>query len=163
MSEEQAIQAELTLKFPCLRDKVRVTRTRRIFAEVPTENFGEVFDYAVKQMGFSILCAITGMDFGQAMGAIYHLARESGVTLNLSRSMPKEQAVFETVMGYFPAAEVYERELIDLFGMQVQGLPPGPRYPLPDDWPAGQHPLRKDWKIEMLPGDAKQKGEAEDA
>ena len=36
--------------------------------------------------------------------------------------------------------------------MQVQGLPPGNRYPLPDDWPQGQYPLRKDWNVSMLEG-----------
>jgi Ni,Fe-hydrogenase III component G len=28
----------------------------------------------------------------------------------------------------------------------VTGLPEGSRYPLPDNWPEGQYPLRKDWK-----------------
>jgi len=35
---------------------------------------------------------------------------------------------------------------MDLFGAKVEGLPEGPRYPLPDDWPKNQFPLRKDWK-----------------
>jgi membrane-bound hydrogenase subunit beta len=54
------------------------------------------------------------------------------------------------VTGMFPAADCYERELVDLLGFEVQGLPPGNRYPLPDGWPDGQHPLLKDWKIDML-------------
>jgi hypothetical protein len=28
----------------------------------------------------------------------------------------------------------------------VEGLVPGVRYPLPEDWPQGDHPLLKDWK-----------------
>ena len=55
-------------------------------------------------------------------------------------------------MDTFPGAELYERELVDMFGISVEGLPAGNRYPLPDDWPQGQHPLRKDWKKEMLEG-----------
>jgi membrane-bound hydrogenase subunit beta len=35
-----------------------------------------------------------------------------------------------------------------MFGIEVEGVPPGRRYPLPDDWPEGQYPLRKDWKQE---------------
>lgn len=150
MSEEQTIQTELIAGFPFLADKVRVTRARRMWAEVPAEKIAEVFDHAVKKMGFSILCAITGLDQGATLGAIYHLARESGVTLHLATSVPKESPVLATVTGYFPAADAYERELNDLFGFEVQGLPPGSRYPLPDDWPQGQYPLRKDWNVEML-------------
>ena len=37
---------------------------------------------------------------------------------------------------------------MDLLGFQVQGLTEGSRYPLPDVWPAGQYPLRKDWSAE---------------
>ena len=108
---------------------------------------------------FPFLCTITGLDNGATLGAMYHLARESGVMLNLSVNVPKENPVLQTVSGYFPAADAYEREMNDLLGTDVQGLPPGNRYPLPDDWPKDQHPLRKDWKVEMLgsvePGEMK--------
>jgi membrane-bound hydrogenase subunit beta len=156
MPEETEIQEQLSAQFPFLKDKITVARARRIFAEAPAESFEAVFDYAVKQMGFTILCTITGLDQGATLGAIYHLARTSGVTLNLSVSVPKDAPILKTVTAYFPQADCYERELIDLLGMQVQGLPPGHRYPLPDDWPANQYPLRKDWKKECLqPKEAK--------
>ena len=146
MAEEQAILEELTAKFPSLKDKVRVQRPRRLFAHVPGDDVREVFGYVVRDMKFPILCTITGLDEGATLGVIYHVARESGVVLNLATSVPKERPVLETVTDYFPAADAYERELVDLLGFQVQGLPEGPRYPLPDDWPAGECPLRKDWK-----------------
>ena len=152
MSEQETIRTELIAKFPFLADKVRSPRPRRLWAEVPSEKIVEVFDHAVRKMGFSILCTITGLDQGASLGAIYHLARESGVTLNLATSVPKEKPVLATVTAHFPAADAYERELVDLFGFEVQGLPPGSRYPLPDDWPQGQHPLRKDWNVAMLEG-----------
>ena len=162
MSEEESIQSELTAAFPFLSDQVRIQRVRRIVAQVPLEKFAEVFDHAVKKMGFSILCTITGLDQGGTLGFIYHLARESGVMLNLFVSAPKERPVLATVTGTFPAAEKYEQELVDLLGAQVQGLPEGVRYPLPDDWPAGQYPLRKDWKVEMLESPPPQKEEKHD-
>jgi len=146
MTEENNIQQKFVEKFSYLSGSVTVQRPRRMLADVPAANFHEVFDYAVKNLGFSILCTITGLDEGAALGFIYHLAKENGVVLNLHTSVPKEKPVIKTIMPYFPAAEDYERELVDLFGAQVQGLPEGSRYPLPDDWPANQFPLRKDWK-----------------
>jgi Ni,Fe-hydrogenase III component G len=103
-------------------------------------------------MQFSILCAMTGLDLGATLGVIYHLARPSGIVLNLATAVPKEKPVLQSVTARFPAAACYERELADLLGFQVQGVPEGPRYPLPDSWPAGQYPLRKDWKPDSLPG-----------
>jgi Ni,Fe-hydrogenase III component G len=146
MPDEAAIQSELTSKFPFLADRIRLQRERRLWADVPAEKFLEVFEYAHRHMGFTILVTITGHDFGQSLAAMYHLARESGVMLNVTVSVPRETPVLPTVSGFFPAADAYERELIDLLGMKVEGLPPGNRYPLPDDWPQGEYPLRKDWK-----------------
>ncbi len=150
MSEEDNIKSQLTEKFEFLSDKITVKRARRIFAEIPLANFSEVFDYTVKQLNFPILATITGLDEGATLGFIYHLARENGIVLNLHTTAPKDKPVIKTVTGYFPAADAYERELVDLLGAQVEGLPAGNRYPLPDGWPVNQFPLRKDWNAEML-------------
>ena len=44
-----------------------------------------------------------------------------------------------------PSIVLHEREIVDLFGVEVEGLPDGPHYPLPDGWPEGNYPMRKDW------------------
>jgi membrane-bound hydrogenase subunit beta len=148
--DEENIKQQLIEKFSYLADKITVARIRRLFALVPSANFDEVFNYAVDKLGFVILATITGLDEGPTLGFIYHLARENGIALSLHISVPKEKPVINTISTRFPAADAYERELVDLFGAQVRGLPPGNRYPLPDDWPAGQFPLRKDWKPETI-------------
>lgn len=148
--QEEKIKRQLIEQFSYLTDKISVQRIRRIFADVPADSFADVFEYAIGKLGFVILATITGLDEGPTLGFIYHLARENGIVLNLHTSVPKEKPVIKTIMPYFPAAEDYERELVDLLGAQVEGLPAGNRYPLPDDWPANQYPLRKDWSLENL-------------
>ena len=61
MSEEK-IKQELEDKFVYLKDVVIIQRKGRMFAQVPLEKFDEVFAYAVKQMRFLALSAITGLD-----------------------------------------------------------------------------------------------------
>jgi Ni,Fe-hydrogenase III component G len=43
-----------------------------------------------------------------------------------------------------------------MFGLTVDGIPDSRPLVLPDDWPAGNFPLRKDWKHvrpqEVIPG-----------
>jgi membrane-bound hydrogenase subunit beta len=146
LSQETTIQQQLAEQFDCLKDKVRIQRVRRLFAHVPAADLPAIFDYAVRKMDFCILGTITGLDEGPTLGLIYHLARENGIILNLATSVPKDKPVLKTVTSYFPAADAYEREVCDLLGFQIEGLPPGNRYPLPDGWPAGEYPLRKDWK-----------------
>ena len=53
--------------------------------------------------------------------------------------------------------EKIKKELTGMFSftteqIRVEGLPAGKRYPLPDSWPVGLCPLRKDFKIEALAG-----------
>jgi Ni,Fe-hydrogenase III component G len=93
-----------------------------------------------------MLSAITGLDDGETFGIIYHLANDNGIMLNIKTSISKSDPALKTVTGYFPSAEMYEREMADLLGINVKGLTEGNRYPLPDDWPAGEYPLRKDWQ-----------------
>jgi len=150
MEETLAVQADLMKRFPRELSNLKVPRARRIFVDVSAADRAVVFDTLVRQMDFSILLTITGLDLGERLGVIYHMARPSGVVLNLSTSLPKAEPILPSVTDYFPAAELYERELFDLLGIQVQGLPEGPRYPLPDDWPDGQFPLRKDWDPKSL-------------
>jgi Ni,Fe-hydrogenase III component G len=144
---EEAIIKDLTTNFPCLENNIRLQRARRIFATVPREKFGEVFKYITGEKGgFSVLLTITGFDEGENLAAMYHMARLDGITLSLKVSVPKTSPVLKTISDAFPAADAYEREMIDLLGMRIEGLREGKRYPLPDNWPAGQYPLRKDWK-----------------
>ena len=150
MAKEEEIQKELIKNFNYLEGKIKVQRVRRIFADIPAEKLEEVLKYLKEKAGFIILCTITGLDEGGTLGFIYHFAREDGIILNLKISVSKERPKIKTIMNYFPNSVIYEREVIDLLGAEVEGLPEGMRYPLPDGWPAGQHPLRKDWKVEML-------------
>ena len=145
MNQDDILQ-DLVKKFTFLEGKIRAPRARRIFIDDITANFDEVFDYAIKNLDFSILLTITGMDEGERITFAYHVARIDGNILTIKKSAPRSDPVINTIIPKFFSADIYERELVDLLGVRVEGLPEGNRYPLPDDWPKGEYPLRKDWK-----------------
>ena len=146
MAKEENIVQELVRRFTYLEGKVEIRRPRRISLEVDYAHFLEVFDFSVKALKFPHLCTITGLDERDNLSFIYHLAEDSGILLNIKTSVPKSNPQLDTVIKYFPGAEVYVREVVDLFGAKVKGLPSGHRYPLTDEWPTDQFPLSKDWK-----------------
>jgi len=152
-NREQNIQSKLESKFSFLKDKIKIRRERRVFVDVEKlSDFRPVFDCLFKDLDFKRICMITGLDEGDNFSFIYHLATFNGIELDLKTYTPKSNPNIKSIMDIFPGAELYERELVDMFGVNVEGLPAGERYPLPENWPQGQHPLRKDWKKEMLEG-----------
>lgn len=146
MPQRELIKDNLIKKFSFLQDKIITPRPRRVILEVGLKDFVSVFEYSVKEMNFNHLCTITCLDEPKRFVLIYHLASDGGFLLNIKISVPKENPVVNTVTNYFPGADIYEREIMDLFGVCVKGLAEGNRYPLTDDWPIDEHPLRKDWK-----------------
>ena len=129
-------------------------RERRIFAETSLNNLVEVTKM-LKELGMINLGTITGLDSGDNFEVFYHFYNAQGLLFNLKVFTPRNNPKIPSVTSIFPGISLYERELIDLLGIIVEGIEPGRRYPLPDNWPAGQYPLRKDWK--GLPSEAEVK------
>jgi|AGTN01.1.fsa_nt_gi NADH:ubiquinone oxidoreductase 27 kD subunit len=146
---EQEIVNKLADRFAYLQDWCRVTRPHRIFAEVPRQNALRVIAYAKEALHFGSLCTITGLDTGENFQLIYHLANSGGVVLNIKASAPKSAPFFDSVTELYHGAMLYEIEACNLLGIQIKGVPADIKYPLPDDWPDGQYPLRKDWNGQM--------------
>lgn len=145
-TKKEEISSQLLAQYPFLEGKIRVQRARRVWVETDPDKFDAVFERLVEQFLFRILCTITGQDEGESFSIIYHLARNDGTVLNLKVKVQKTDAKWKSVGEKFPGGIIYEREIADLLGVEFEGLPPGPRYPLPDGWPEGQYPLRKDWQ-----------------
>ena len=55
-------------------------------------------------------------------------------------------AVIDSIVPVWPAANFYEREIFDLFGVRFSGHPNMVRIMMPEDWQG--HPLRKDYPVE---------------
>ncbi|KAF0125619.1 MAG: NADH dehydrogenase (ubiquinone) 30 kDa subunit [Elusimicrobia bacterium] len=160
---EERFKKRLEEKFGGDITELTIQRRRRLWLTVKPERLVDMMRFLCSEMEFNHLATITGMDLGENLAAFYHATDQHniitvraltpranpagrsapGTDCGESRPVPS----LPTVRDVFPGTESYERELEDLFGIKIEGLPPGRHYPLPDDFPPGQHPLRKDWKL----------------
>jgi Ni,Fe-hydrogenase III component G len=93
---------------------------------------------------FSIiqLAVIVGEDVRDAYLANYVFTGQKVVVLQVR--MDHQNPEVPSLAKIVPGAIVYERELKDLFGINPAGHPDLRRQAVPEDWPAGVYPLRKD-------------------
>jgi len=129
---------------------VKIPNERRVFASVDKQKYKETL-LALKSNDITHLSTITGVDLGEQIVVIYHLDCGDGVLLNLKVPLPKNDPRLQTVTDIFPGAVLYERDLMDMLGVKVEGHPDPRRIFLPEDWPAGKYPLRKEAPKEEAP------------
>jgi NADH-quinone oxidoreductase subunit C len=76
----------------------------------------------------------------------YHLLRVSDAPARLRlQAWLDEGEEIDSVVGVWPAADWYEREAYDMFGIVFRGHPNLVRILMPDDWEG--YPLRKDYPL----------------
>ncbi len=120
-----------------------ILSTRSVAAErLPEECRSLVSDEGAR------LVVMTGTDErerGGGFGLYYSFARASGEIETVEAHVDPAHPEFPSVTRAVPAAHWYEREVKDLLGVEPTGHPDPRRLVLHDDWPRGQHPLRKDF------------------
>jgi len=130
--------------------EVSAPRKRRIFLHVETDSLVDTIKYLVNDLEFKHISTITGSDLGQEMELIYHLAYKGCVELSVRVKVPKNNPNVPTITNIIPGAVLYEREVHDVLGVTFAGHPDLSPLILPEEWPEGVYPLRKDEKFEEL-------------
>ncbi len=93
---------------------------------------------------FDFLLCITGVDWGQDLGIIYHLRStiyEHAVVLK-TRISDRINPVVDTISDLWNTADFHEREVYDLLGIKFANHPDLRRLFLDSSW---GYPLRKDY------------------
>ena len=94
---------------------------------------------------FNFLFCQTAIDYQPEIEIVYHLAstlyrHDLMIKVTLS---DRDKPVIDSVTSIFKAAELFECEIFDLFGVRFDGFEGLRRLFMPEDWPG--FPLRKDY------------------
>lgn len=100
----------------------------------------------LKAEGFDVLLNLTGIDYADKMGVIYHLTstadKHAFVVLKVN-TPNREDIDLPTVCDIWESANLYEREAYDFFGIRFVNHPDLRRIFLRQDW--NGFPFRKDY------------------
>jgi len=105
---------------------------------------------AMQATGYNFFEDMTAVDWFPASPRFqlsYHLLSHTYKEyIRLRVLVDGEDPAVETITTVWPAANYYEREVFDLFGVRFEGHPNLRRILMPDDWQG--NPLRKDYPVE---------------
>src|SRR5258706_9062545 len=86
---------------------------------------------------------------GGGFGLWVTLFEPGGRDLHLRATLDSFDPRYPAITRRVPAAHWDEREMADLLGFVPVGHPDPRRLVLREDWPAGVHPLRKDFRADQ--------------
>lgn len=105
---------------------------------------------AVKAAGYNFFEDMTAVDWFPASPRFqlsYHILSHSfKERIRLRALLDDPDPSIASIVPVWPAANFFEREVFDLFGIHFSGHPDLRRIMMPDDWKG--HPLRKDYPVE---------------
>ncbi|WP_324736592.1 NADH-quinone oxidoreductase subunit C [Thermococcus sp. SY098] len=147
--KEQEIVERILKKAPYAEGKVR--RERRIEFKVPADRIRN-FLTLMKESGFELMLQITPVDWIKE-GEIEIIYQIWSVTHRIHAMVrtriPRdlEKARMPTVKDIYPAAETYERDAHEFFGVYFEGNEKMEMPWILDDTERGTYPLRKDFDM----------------
>ena len=119
---------------------------KRVYIQIKANAIVRIAEYLFKEIGARFNIA-SGVDGRNQMEILYHFTVEDiDLVISLRVTLPKTKLEIASLTSVFTAAHWIEREIHELLGVNFVGHPQLTRLLLPEDWPEGVYPLRKDYE-----------------
>ena len=120
----------------------------RIWFTVERSAFKDAVKHLCKIHPYPHFAVASGYDIGNRIELIYHFSinyasrlDESSVSIRVR--LPKRDPVLPTITDLIPGALISERELQEMLGVSIDGIPDPRRMFLHEDFPKGVYPWRR--------------------
>jgi Ni,Fe-hydrogenase III component G len=125
-----------------------------LYAAVPRDNLLRAVQYVRDSLGGRFIISV-GTDKRELSGCfevntVFGLDRDK-LFLLLKTDVDPADPNIASITPLIPGANWAEREVRDMIGVHPVGHPDPRRLVLPDDWPEGVHPLRRDFPYNCRP------------
>jgi NADH-quinone oxidoreductase subunit C len=117
--------------------------------EIAPENIVAALDRARNTLGFNRLASVTGIDrypMEPRFEVVYHLQSiATRARIRIKARLSGNNPEIDSICSVYPAANWYERETFDFFGIRFLNHPDLKRIMLPEEFEG--YPLRKDFPV----------------
>ena len=122
--------------------------TESIWMKVDKNAFKDVVKHLC-DLQFPHLAVASGNDLGKTIELIYHFTVNFGkrmeeINLHISFELPKTKPEIPSICDLIPGALITEREKMEMLGVKIIGIPDDRNCFLPEDFPKGVYPWRRD-------------------
>jgi Ni,Fe-hydrogenase III large subunit/Ni,Fe-hydrogenase III component G len=148
------ILKQLKDKFGPAIQRADLPDERRLFVFVEPSALKGLCQFIFRDLDARYITSIGADDrpySGQFLVAHNFAFDKAHVLCSLLAWLPADQPAVQSISEVVPAANWAEREFRDLVGIEPVGHPYLKRLILPDGWPEGAHPLRKDVRWDHVP------------
>ncbi|MFX0015166.1 MAG: NADH-quinone oxidoreductase subunit C [Promethearchaeota archaeon] len=138
-----------------------VTSTNRIRLKIHKDDLIDLMQFIASELKFTSLEAISGVDYETYFEVVYHLDRWDGDATVIQvhvKIEDRETPIIPSITSIWGSANWHERELFDLFGIDVKNHPNLKRLLLPEEWDdykhkhiSELHPMRRDYQLPDKP------------
>ena len=119
---------------------------KRVYIEIKPGSIVNVAKYIFNDLGARFGIA-SGVDARYHMDILYHfIFEEINLLVSLRVKLDKNKLEIESLAPHIEATNWIEREMHELLGINFIGHPELKRLLLPDGWPEGVYPLRRDYE-----------------
>jgi Ni,Fe-hydrogenase III component G len=124
---------------------------KRVYIELKPESLVKVATYIFKDLGARLNIA-SGVDTQANIEILYHFSIENfepeflNLIISFRVKLDRNKPAIDSLAPVFNGANWIEREMHDILGINFEGHPDLRKLLLPDEWPEGVYPLRRDYK-----------------
>jgi len=146
LEDVEKIRKELEVKLGNIARRIEYVSGAGLIVEVPKDSIRDTVKVVHDELD-AYLRVIAGVDERLIKGVFssYYVFGLDNIGLNIiiTTYMDPENPSIYTIADIAPSADWYELEMYDLLGIRVKNRQLY-RFVLPEDWPEGLYPLRKD-------------------
>lgn len=124
-------------------------KIRRVWFTVEKEAFRDAVKHLCEISKDPHFSVCSGYDLGEIIVMTYHFTVNYGsdlseVAVSIRVELPKKTLILPTITDIIPGALISEREMQEMMGVKIKGIPDSRRMFLDEEFPQGVYPWRRD-------------------